>query len=357
MKKRWISVMALVLGTLLVTGCGGKTTEEKDSETDSGQETVGNYSVEDYVTLGEYKGLENGAVRAEYDEAEVELQTRQFYFSHISAESGVTDRAVELLDMTNIDYEGKKDGVAFEGGTAKGASLLIGSGQFIDGFEEGLIGVMPGETVDLNLRFPDGYGNDELAGQEVVFTVTVNYIEEMEDASVAQIGIPDVSTVAQLRAYVEDMLNSQAESEYLAAAQDSIFSQILENAEFGELPEDMIAENREAYASMLDRMAAGYGMDGKTYVEMYGGSYEDILDEYAVVYTKQLLVIQAIANKESLNISDEDLDARMSEYAEGAGITVDDMLTNGLTKEDYRQSFLYEDVMGYLVENAVNTAQ
>ena len=308
----------------------------------------------DYVTLGNYKGLTLSNTKESYDEDEIEIQTKQFYFAYITEEDGIKDRPVQNLDMTNIDYEGKKDGVAFDGGTAQGATLLIGSGQFISGFEEGLIGVMPGETVDLNLKFPDNYGSADLAGQEVVFTVTVNFIPEMKDDKVPEIGIDGVSTVDELRAYVKENMEKQAESEYLSAAQDEVWDQIMETTVYGDFPEDMLAQNRVNYAKMLDQMAASYGMeDGKSYVEAYGQDYEEVLDQYAEVYTRQLLTIQAIADAEGLNISDEELDSRISEYANNAGTTVDAMLSNGLSKADYRQSFLYEDVMNFLVENAV----
>lgn len=347
MKKRWIGALALTMSVVLLCGCGK---DSGSASSESGDDT------QSYVTLGEYKGLELAAAKAEYDDADVEIETKQYYFYYLKAEEGITDRPVELLDMTNIDYEGKKDGVAFEGGTAQGANLLIGSGQFIDGFEEGLIGVMPGETVDLNLTFPEYYGNSDLAGQDVVFTVTVNFIPEMEDERVEELGLTDVTTVDELREYVRNSLETQAESEYLTAVESEVMSLIMEDAVFAELPAEMIAENRETYAEWLDSMASSYGMTGQDYVEMYGMDYESTLDEYAEQYTKSLLVVRAIADNEGLNLSEEDLDARMEEYAESAGTTVDDLLVNGLTREDYRESFLYEDVLNFLVDNSAGKA-
>lgn len=344
MKKRWIGALALALSAVLLCGCG-----KKDG---------GSGEAESYVTLGEYKGLELSAEQAEYDDTEVEIQTKQYYFTYVNAEEGITDRPVELLDMTNIDYEGKKDGVAFEGGTAQGAMLLIGSNQFIDGFEDGLIGVMPGETVDLNLTFPEYYpNNSELAGQDVVFTVTVNFIPEMEDERVAELGLADVTTVEELHAYVRDSMEAQARSEYLAAVEDEAMGLIMADSVFEELPEEMVAKNRETYAEWLDQMASGYGMTGKDYVEMYGKDYESTLDDYAEQYTKSLLVVRAIADREGLNLSDEDLDARMQEYAEKAGTTADNLLVNGLTREDYRESFLYEDVLNFIMESSASGVQ
>ena len=360
MKKTWISAAALVMGICLLSGCGGTKSEDGAAQTVSDGNVLSAYKLSfgehpaaDYVTLGNYKGLEISASKVSYDEEDYEIQTKQVYFGYNGSAKQITDRPVALLDMVNIDYEGKKDGVAFDGGTAQGANLLIGSGQFIDGFEDGLIGVMPGETVDLDLTFPEAYGNADLAGQAVVFTVTVNYIAEMEDAGVGAIGIADVNTVDALRAHVKNVMDQQAEDEYLTAAQDEVWTQIMEEAVFEELPESMIRENKEYYALMLDKMAANYGMDAKTYVEAYGQNYDEVLDEYAELYSKQILVVQAIADAEGLDISEEALDTRIQEYADSVGIDVADMLNRGLTKEDYRKSFLYEDVMNYLVDNGV----
>jgi trigger factor len=352
MKKRWMSgALALTICAALLGGCGAKDANDTDNT------TAEESQASEYVTLGKYQGIELTVdPMEEYDDDDIEIQTKSLYFSYVTAEEGITNRAVERLDMTNIDYEGKKDGVAFDGGTAQGATLLIGSGQFIDGFEDGLIGVMPGETVDLNLTFPESYSNTDLAGQDVVFTVTVNFIAEMEDAHVDEIGLEDVSTVDELRAYVKDYLTTQAQSTYTSNVQSAALEKVLEEAEFGELPEDQLAENREAYATWLDELASSYDMDGQSYVEMYGQDYESTLDNYAEEYTKRLLVIQAIADYEGLNISDEALDARIEAYAESRGCTVDDLYSSGVTKDDYRESFLYEDVVAFLADNAVVNA-
>ncbi|MCM1113692.1 MAG: trigger factor [Muribaculum sp.] len=355
MRKRWIGALALAVSAALLCGCG-KREQAGNPAGENAPETGARAS--DCVTLGQYKGLKiNLAPLKEYDDSEIELQTKMLYFDRVAESEGITDRPVELLDMVNIDYEGKKDGVAFDGGTAQGALLLIGSGQFIDGFEEGLIGVTPGETVDLNLTFPEYYDSAELAGQEVVFTVTVNFIPQMKDEKVASLGVENVETVDTLREYVRGVLNLQARNDYLATVEEIVLGQVIANSTFGELPEDMVAENRATYAQWLDRMAGTYGMDGETYLAMNGLDYESTLDSYAEQYTKQFVTVQAIADKENLNLSDESLDARLEAYAKTAGVTVDTLLADNLTKEDFRESFLYEDVLYYLVDNAENTAE
>ena len=131
------------------------------------------YNALDYVTLGEYKGLTVQDQPVEVTEEQIDSEV-EYYIQLADALESVTEGTVEEGDTANIDYEGKLNGEAFDGGTAKGYDLIIGSDSFIDGFEDGLIGVAVGETVDLPLTFPENYGNEELAGQDVVFTVTVN---------------------------------------------------------------------------------------------------------------------------------------------------------------------------------------
>ncbi|MBQ8118439.1 MAG: trigger factor [Lachnospiraceae bacterium] len=378
MKKRLVNALLLAMSVALLGGCA-KAQEGSESAQETTQETVQESVQEsgqaaqaagertslladgqkaaDFVTLGNYKGLKVTAEKEEIDEEEVEIQMRQLYFSRITVEDGVKDRPVQRLDMTNIDYEGKKDGVAFEGGTAKGSTLLIGSGQFIPGFEDGLIGVMPGETVELNLTFPENYKSAELAGQDAVFTVKVNFIPEMEDERVSELGLDGVTDIAGLRDYVRNGLTEMAEDEYLSAVQDEVWSQLMENTVFSEFPEDIMERSRNEYAGMLDQMAASWGIDAQTYAQVYGTTYDELLDQYAEVYAQQMLVVQAIADAEGLNISDEKLPERINEYAAESGVSLDVLTANGLSDEDFRQSFLYEDVMNFLVDNSVREQQ
>ena len=346
--NKWIKITAIALSAALLCGCGGKDADNNDNiESIAGvNDEAGVLNATDYVTLGQYMGLELSTLATD---KEVDTQTKLVYFSYVTPEDGIKDRAVELGDVANIDYEGKKDGVAFEGGTAQGTNLIIGSGSFIDGFEDGLIGVMPGETVDLNLTFPEYYGNEELAGQDVVFTVKVNFIAEMEDESVADIGVEGVTNVEELRNDIKDYLNYQSQSEIM----NEIINLVMDNSTFGELPEELLARYRQVYVEIYDEEAANASMDVESYMEQYNVDYEELLSQAAENDAKRVLAIQAIADAEGISISDDELDSRLESLAQTRGTTVDELYTEGYTRQTYKETYYYADVMQYLMDNAV----
>lgn len=353
MKGKFAGIAAALTAAVILTGCG--------SEVDV---PLNQMKVEKYVTLGDYNNLSVTLDAVAVDETELNTLVNSVYIGNVTAEhGGIVDRAVDTGDTVIIDYEGKKDGVAFAGGTAQGASLTIGSGQFIDGFEDGLIGVMPGETVDLNLTFPESYGNTELAGQAVVFTVTVHYIqpaevapEDMEDVVVASIGIPDVNTVEELRQYAYDYLYSNAETNYSYSLQNGIMDALMAQCVFKELPEELVENYRVMIQESIESNAAVYGVTADVYAGyFYGMSSADLVDLYGEETLKQDLVMQAIANAEGLSVSDDELQEMLLEYAQEAGYSTVEEYLGDASKEDFRNYFMNERVMEYLIDKATVT--
>lgn len=368
MQQKTICITALLFSLCmgLLAGCGEDAQEQELEES----RALKDLDVEQYVTLGEYQGLEVPVAFAEVDQEEVDYWVQQLYAEGLSyamgitVEDGITDRPVEDGDVVNIDYEGKKDGVAFGGGTAQAAYLTIGSDTFIDGFEEGLVGVMPGETVDLELTFPEGYGNTELAGQAVVFTVTVNYImpEGIHDAIVPAIGIEDVSTGEELQQFVYGQLYSYAEETYNSSLRSSVAAAFLQSCEFGELPEFMLEEYEGIFRENIEAGMEHTGLDADTYLQYnwgYSGGLDAFIAEYVPEAVKQDIAVQAVANRENLNISDDELDTMLLEYVQGMGYgTVAEYLGEEFANdadimEAYRENFLFNKVLDFLVENAV----
>ena len=385
MKKIFAGMAVVFAAAMLMTGCGDEENSGSGEQTGSGtvgesgssdvagtdQEVEGDsaefilneMNVEEYVSLGDYSSFEVTVNKIGVDEEELKTLMSGAYIEYVTPEhGGITDRAVAVGDTAVIDYEGKKDGVAFAGGTAQDAHLAIGSGQFIDGFEDGLVGVMPGETVDLNLTFPEGYGNADLAGQAVVFTVTVKCIlpeemaeEDMEDVIVASMGINGVSNVAEFRQYAYDYLYSRYEYE----VQGSILETLLERCEFKELPEDLLEPYRQMWSQVLMMYASVYQLSLDQYTSIfYNSDSETLINQYAEQYLKQDLALQAIANKENLGISDEELQARLLEEAEEAGYASIQEYVGTESWENYRNDYMNEKVTDYLIERtAVNEAE
>ena len=354
MKKKTLGLLAAALSVCMLAGCGAKGTDNGTEST-----ALKDMDVDKYVTLGEYKGLEVSVDTVEVDEDEWDTLVNNVYYGNITADNGgIMDRAVETGDTVNIDYEGKKDGVAFDGGTDQGYDLTIGSGNFIAGFEDGLIGVMPGETVDLDLTFPESYGNSDLAGQAVVFTVTVNFIEPEQDGVysdevINNFGIDNVTNEEELRQYVYDYLYDNAQQNYDSNVEQAVMDAFMANNTFTSVPDALVQKYSDAAESSITSMASAYGVDGDTFTQYYyGQDLETFLATYSEEAAKQDIALQAVANREDLNISDEELDQMLQDRATAAGYDTIEEYIGETSKEDYREYFLYDKVIDYLVENA-----
>lgn len=376
MKKGLVYLMTAVMAVGLFTACGNKentqdpgvtataTPDASGTNNEGTQTPVANRVVlkdldaTKYVTLGDYKNIEVTMAGSEVDQEEWDLINAQVYNDFVTAESGgVLDRAVENGDLVNIDYSGKKDGVVFDGGTAAAQQLEIGSGSFIAGFEEGLVGVMPGETVDLNLTFPEVYHNADLAGQAVVFTVTVNFIyptsESWSDDVVASAENSDFTTVEEMKQYVYDYLEEYNAYYYDINLENAVVEAFINQCEFKDVPEELVQSYRDDFTLTMSNEAAAYGMDVDSLCYYYYGvDLATFLDTYVTESAKQSLAFQAVANAESMNLSDADFDARLLELATQYGCTSIEQYIGANPKEGYRELFMLEDVVAFLVENA-----
>ncbi len=339
MKKRIGIVFAAAL-SLLLAGCQAE---------------------ENGVVLGEYKGIELETVKQEVTDADVQAQL-DYLVSMYPMYETVTDRdTVENGDTANINYEGKLDGVAFEGGTAENFDLTIGSGSFIEGFEEGLIGVKKGETVDLNLTFPEEYHSAELAGQEVVFTVTVNEIKTartgFDEEYLEYLGVTDVESVEEYR----DMVRKSMEEEFAAAydynVRMEVITKLMEVCSTGEPAEEKVEKYKQQNLEGIESEAAYYGVDKETFVADYLGMTMEELEEEAEAgakeTAKQVLVCLAIAEKEGIELTDAQVDEEIEVVYEGWGYASIEEFKENNDMELIRESILIGKVIDFLVENAV----
>ena len=350
MKKRVSLMLALFMAVSLLAGCGS----------DAGK-ALHEMKVEKYVTLGEYTGLNVTVPSPEVTEAEKTQYLQQIYFGNMVVEEAekITDRAVKNGDVVNIDYSGKQDGVAFDGGTAADQYLGIGTGAFIKGFEEGLVGVMPGETVDLDLTFPTDYHSEELQGQSVVFTVTVNYIyPAYNDEEVASWGNENYKTMEDLTNFINDYLTAQKQYYYEMNLENAVLEAFMAQCVFTELPEELVSRYKTNLQESITAEAASYGTDAEKLCSYYYGmDLTTFLDTYAPESAKQSLAFQAVANEQNLNLTEEELDAKISEAATANGYTSVEEFMGTNTKDDYREYFTYEAAVEYLTNNAVITVE
>ena len=363
---------AALLGAL-VTGCGNADTDTAESTQESVVESenaaeaetedfgpgayLSGINVADYVTLGEYTGVEVSVdapvVTDEYLDSYID-----YVLQSNMVKTEVTDRPVEEGDIVNIDYEGKIDGVAFDGGTAQGYDLTIGSGAFIDGFEDGLIGAQSGETLDVNVTFPEDYRGEEVAGKDAVFTVTVNSISveslpELTDEFVQGLDV-GVNTVEEYRQYAYDLLMEEEQNTHDSNAEVAILEAVMANSELQDPPEDM---TNRYYSRMIDNMtyyASMYGYDLETFLSIQGTS-EDAIRESSVQAGQEIITMQAIAEAEGLSVTDEELDAEIESNAGSLGYDDVEEYRASLDVEGYREYMMSEKVLDFLLENAVVT--
>ncbi|MBE5037026.1 trigger factor [Subdoligranulum sp. DSM 109015] len=314
----------------------------------------------DYVTLPEdYNSLTLPAGTDTVTDEDVDSYIETNILSNFATDEQVTDRAAEMGDTVNIDYVGSVDGVEFDGGSAQGYDLTLGSGSFIDDFEDQIAGHTPGETFNVEVTFPDPYQNNpDLAGKEAVFVTTLNYISEsvnpeLTDAWVAENINPylELTTVDSLKTYVHDSLVESNMS-------NAVYQQLVENTTFAETyPESATQYFNDSFLFSYYIYAANYGMTLDEFVSATGyGSAADLLTMASSSIEnsmKQALLMQAIAEQEGVVCDDAALDANINDF-----FSTDDTssyITN--YGENYIKTNVLQDLlMKQLVANATVAA-
>lgn len=312
------------------------------------------------VELNKYKDFNFKKVTVEISDADIEdalitLQERDMTYEPVENRD-----TVQKGDVAVIDFEGKKDGVAFEGGTAKGFSLNIGSGQFIPGFEDGVIGMKKGETKDLNLTFPKEYNSAELAGKDVVFTVTVHEIKEKVKPEInddfARDIDPNSKGLDDLKSKLKKGLQTEADKATQLEAFGQILEQIVKENPF-EVPYSFVKEQSDRLA--FNAMNQFYQMGLNP--EQVGISFEMMAQRYlaqAEEQVKQAIVINEVAKLENIAVEEEDINKFLSFHAELQGRTVEEIrkeLEAQMQMEAVRNDVLGDKVYKFLA--GVNKAE
>lgn len=321
---------------------------------------------DDYVTLKDYKGftVEVAHVLPVTDE-DVEEEA----CSELSVEGTleeVTDHDdVQNGDWVNIDYTGTVDGKEFDGGSAAGQNLKIGSGGFNDGFDGGLIGHKKGDEVTLNLKFPDDYGEEDLNGKDVLFKVKINLIEkmtypELTDETVADAGYTDddgdeIKTVDAFKTYIRKKLEDERQEDYDSAIEQAVGNYLLANNEI-DPPASLVNRYEEEYKEMLKEQADYQGVTFDDLMKGYGYNsseeYTQAIHKMAEGSAATTLILNAIADKEGLTFSDEDYekarDESLSEYGDTGTTWMSEMADSLDEDESYRESLFETYIMDWV---------
>lgn len=351
MKKKCALAAVIMLLAGVLSACGKEI------------ESVKEIKASDYVTLGEYTGIEvtvtDPAVIAEEN---VEADMEQLAAMNAVAVE-VTDRTdVKEGDTVNIDYTGYRDGVAFENGAAKGDNLTIGSGRFIPGFEDGLIGKNVGETVMLDLTFPDDYSNAEMAGAEVTFEVKINSISIMEPQEltidfIKQNMQVECNTIEEFREYLYNIHYEDAVSANQDEIVSDIVSELMDNSVFKEPPEAMVNRYQSMQIADVTAELAAYNTSLDTYMQTYMGmereEYMEMFRQSGVAMAKQYIMFQAIADAEDLNLSDKEFKQEMEKYSSEQGYESVKAFKEEVGEDVFYDYLMSERVIEFLVDNAV----
>ena len=312
------------------------------------------------VTLGEYKGLKKDQAPVEVTEDDVKEELDRVAKRNARTIE-ITDRAVEDGDNVNIDYAGTIDGKAFDGGTAQGYDLKIGSHSFIDNFEEQLIGHSIGEELDVNVTFPENYHAADLAGKPAVFGVKINSIKAEELPEIDDEFAKDVSEFDTLEEYKEDLKKTiterkqkQAESELKNKLLDQVVS-----ASTMDMPKAMVDEQCDQMINEYAQTLRYQGMDMNQYMKYTGTTMESLVASVRPEAEKRLkenLVLEAIAKAEGVEASDEDVEKELENMAKMYGMELD-QIKNAIGEseiKDIKANLLNTKALDLLVANAVD---
>ena len=309
------------------------------------------------VKLGQYKGLE--APKAEVKVAAADVNARLKEMADRNSRLVSVERAVKKGDTADIDFEGFDNGVAFDGGKGENFDLEIGSGSFVPGFEEQLIGMKAGEEKDIDITFPENY-TPELAGKPVVFHVKVNEVKVKEVPAIDDEFAKDVSefdTLKDLKADIKKKMTAERTEAAQRAFEDVLMAKVAEGVE-ADIPQEMVELQAERMMEQFKQQLASQGIPFDQYLKMTGTTEADFRQQAegpAAEQVKMDLAVEAIIKAEGLEASDEDVENEMKSVAEKYGMDLD-TVKKYLRPEDVKEQVVREKVMKLVADNAVAVA-
>ncbi len=344
--KKMLSVCALVLLLALsLSACGS-------------------YDPAEYVTLGEYKGVtvefneDYTVTDAEVDEA-INTQLRE----DATETKEITDRGVKWGDKVNVDYVGKLDGKAFEGGSAEKQSIEVSEvNSYIEGFVDALIGHKKGDTFDAPMTFPEDYHKKDLAGKKVIFTFTINKVEEyvlpeLTDKYVS--GAYNYATLDAWKAALKEDLAAEKKEKAITERDNAVWAAVMAGCKFSGVPQREVDKYVKEEMAYMEEYAAYYGYDLATLLAYQGfteETYRKQLVSAGENYVKEKMVLELIAVKENLTITDEYYLSHAGKMAEEYSYKTLTEFEGAYGKETIKQQLLWDRVSSWLIENAKTVA-
>ena len=309
------------------------------------------------VKLGQYKGLE--APKAEVKVAAADVNARLKEMADRNSRLVSVDRAVKKGDTADIDFEGFDNGKAFDGGKGENFDLEIGSGSFVPGFEDQLIGMKAGEEKDIDITFPENY-TPELAGKPVVFHVKVNEVKVKELPAIDDEFAKDVSefdTLKELKADIKKKMTDERTAAAQRAFEDVLMTKVAEGIK-ADIPDEMIEMQTHQMLEGFKQQLASQGIPFDQYTKMTGMNEEQIIMDAKEPATNQVrmdLAIRAIIKAENLEVSDEEVENEMKSVAEKYGMDLD-TVKKYLRAEDVKEQVMREKVIKVVADSATAVA-
>lgn len=309
------------------------------------------------VKLGEYKGLAMDKVDASVTDEEVDEKIKEEAGKNARAVN--VERPVEDKDEVILDFEGFVDGVAFEGGKGENYPLTIGSGSFIPGFEEQVIGKTIGEEFDVNVTFPENYQAEELKSKEAVFKCTIHEIKakelpEIDDEFAAEVS--EFDTLEEYKKDVKEKLAESKEKDGKTKQEDQVVDEAVKNAEY-EIPQAMIETQTMQMADDFGRRMQSQGISMEQYFQFTGLTSEKIMEDLRPQAVKRIetrLVLEAIVKAENIEVSDEKFDEEINKMAEAYNMEADKLkeMMGDAEKNQMKEDMAVQEAVTFLVENA-----
>ena len=311
------------------------------------------------VTLGQYKGIEAEKAEVTVSEAEIDAEVKKLADRNSTIET--VERPVEDGDTAVIDFEGFLNGVAFEGGKGEDYSLKIGSGTFIPGFEEQLVGLSAGDEKDLDVTFPENYGSEELAGKPVVFKVKVKEVKATNTPELDDEFAKDVSetadTLAELRDELKKKLEEQKGEEVENAFKNAVMQKAIENMEVT-IPDAMIEAQLDEIMQQYSMSMQQSGFSLEQYAQMMGTTVQVVRESQrasALSQVQNTLLLEKVAEAEAIEISEEEVEATYQEMADQYEMEVE-KVKEYVPAEEIQRDKKFEKAMAMITDSAVAVA-